>query len=539
MIHRRDVLRTAALGFGTLLLPTTGLAATGGAFTHGIASGEPGAQSVLLWTRYLAAQDSRLRCEVATDRNFRQVVGGGEVIADPERDHTARITVDGLRPDRWYFYRFVDRHGRSSPVGRTRTLPESGTDRFGIGLFSCSNLGFGFFNAYAHAAERRDLDLVVHVGDYLYEYARGTYPDTAQALPSRVLSPEHEIVSLEDYRVRHAIYRDDPDLQRLHARFPMVCMWDDHELANDAWRDGAENHQPAAEGDWGTRKQVAQQAYRDWMPVSDDNWRQYQIGELATLFKIETRITGRSAPLSLTTALKGQADVSKTLVDFRDLIWNDEARTLMGTTQEQWLYNGLRTSQATGTKWQILAQQVVMGSLSMPAIASRWLPSDASPQRRQQAMAMVAAATLGLPFNFDSWDGFPAARRRLFKAALESDSNLVVLSGDSHNGWGQNLGEEALPDAGVEFACQAVTSPGMERYLANVAPAKLSGALMAANPGLVVNDTSRRGYVSLNLTAQSVSGTWHFLKSVRERNTGIAENVRATVTRGQRRLIPG
>jgi alkaline phosphatase D len=539
MMQRREVLKTAALGLGALLVPTYGLAASRGAFTHGIASGEPEARSVLLWTRYLATQDSRLRCEVATDRNFRQVVGGGETMADPARDHTARLTVEGLRPDRWYFYRFVDRHGQASPVGRTRTLPESGTERFGIGLFSCSNLGFGFFNAYAHAAERRDLDLVVHVGDYLYEYARGTYPDAANALPSRPLAPEHEIVSLADYRARHAVYRNDADLQRLHARYPMVCMWDDHELTNDAWRDGAENHQPATEGDWETRKRIAQQAYRDWMPVADDNWRRYQIGELATLFKIETRITGRSAPLNLATALQGRADTENALVEFRDHIWSDGSRTLLGTTQEQWLYEGLRNSQASGTKWQVLAQQVVTGSLSMPAIASRWLPSDASPQRRQQATTMVVAATLGLPFNFDSWDGFPAARRRLFQAALESDSNLVVLSGDSHNAWGQNLGEESLPDAGVEFACHAVTSPGMERYLSNVAPAKLSGALLAANPGLVVSDTSRRGYVSLSLTAQSVSGTWHFLKSVRERNLDIAENVRATVQHGQHRLIPG
>lgn len=534
-ISRRHLLSAAALGAGITALPSFAqLFATRG-FTHGVASGEPATDSVLLWTRYVADGESRLRVEVAADTMFSRVVAGGEARATPERDHTARLTVTGLEPGRWYFYRFIAADGSTSPVGRTRTLPVGDVGRFGIGVFSCANIGFGWFNAYAHACERADLDLIVHVGDYIYEYARGAYPDAKQMVPGRRLEPEHETVTLADYRLRYACYRLDADLQRLHQSYPMVMQWDDHEFANDAWRDGAENHQSATEGDWAVRKEIAERAYREWMPVSDERWREYQIGKLATLFKLETRISGRSAPPDLEGALKGRQDIARALAEFRDGPLKDPTRTLLGETQEAWLRAALARSTASATRWQVVAQQVLMGEIVIPQEAAGWIGPDAPEPVRRRLAVGLAAARAGLPYNLDSWGGFPAARQRLLTDAARAGANLVVLAGDTHNAWAQNLslGREAV---GVEFATHSVSSPGFEYTLAGVDPLTIARAVRATNPGLAYLDASRRGYTSLLLTPEMVTGQFHFLRTVRERDTALAETVALRAQRNRRAL---
>ena len=539
-IDRRRLIQAAMFGLGALTVPgiTSILHARG--FTHGVASGEPGARSMLLWTRYVADGTAPLRVEVAVDTLFTRVVAGGIAVADPERDHTARLIVEGLAPGRWYFYRFIAPDGSMSPVGRTRTLPEDEATRFGIGLFSCSNLGFGWFNAYAHACLRSDLELMVHVGDYFYEYPVGSYPDVKSALPGRLLQPTHETVTLADYRLRHACYRLDPDLQRLHQSYPMVAQWDDHESTNDAWRDGAENHQPDTEGDWGVRKAAAVRAYRDWMPVADPGpggiaWGSYQIGPLATLFKAETRLEGRSGPLDLEAALKDRKDLERALTEFRDGPLQDPARTMFGEAQEAWLHEGLARSRRAGTRWQVLAQQVVMNDLVLPQQSAGWVAPDAPDFVKRRARVGVAAARLGLPFDFDAWGGFPAARARLLAAAQRADADLVVLSGDSHNAWGNDLRHDGRP-AGVEFATHSVTSPGIESLAARATPGEVTAALRTANPTIAYCDTSRRGYTSLQLTPDGVEGHWHFLRTVRERDTTVTETVRRRVERGRRVL---
>ncbi|MBM4231374.1 MAG: alkaline phosphatase, partial [Gammaproteobacteria bacterium] len=408
-IDRRQLLHAAMYGLGAIALPGVAQVLQARGFTHGVASGEPTADSVLLWTRFVADRDVRLSVEVACDVMFDRVVARGECTAEPDRDHTARTVIAGLAPGRWYFYRFIAPDGSVSTTGRTRTLPQDDVRRFGLGLFSCSNIGFGWFNGYAHACERADLDLVVHVGDYLYEYAIGTYPTLKELMPGRLIQPSHEILSLTDYRLRHACYRLDPDLQRLHQFYPMIAQWDDHELANDAWTGGAENHQSATEGDWVTRKAGAERVYNEWMPVSGERWREYQIGSLATLFKAETRITGRSELLELNVALKGTKNLTQALVDFRDGPLSAATRTLLGAEQEQWLRAGLRRSTDAKTRWQVLAQQVVMGEMVVPQQAKNWLGDDATETTRKELTVALAAARAGLPFNFDSWDGFPAA----------------------------------------------------------------------------------------------------------------------------------
>ncbi|HEX8445598.1 MAG TPA: alkaline phosphatase D family protein [Sphingomonas sp.] len=534
-IDRRLLVKASLLGLGALAIPGTAAILAARAFTHGVASGEPGPTSVLLWTRHVAANDSRLQCEVADDAAFTHIVGGGAVTARGDADHTAKLVVTGLKPGRWYFYRFIAEDGTKSPVGRTRTLPVGNVGHFGIGLFSCSNMPFGWFNAYGHAAARNDLDLLIHVGDYIYEYGGDTYPAPKDRVPGREVQPGHEILTLADYRLRHAAYRADPDLQALHQRFPMIAQWDDHEIANDSWEGGAQNHQPATEGDWATRKAIAERVYREWMPVSDRTYDSFQIGTLATIFRPETRITGRTKQLELAGALAGRADIDRALIDFRDGPWSAPERTLMGMQQERWLDGEFDRSTASGTRWQVLAQQIVMGSMRFPADAADWIPTNAPDAARRRAVALTAASKAGLPFNMDAWDGYPAARSRLLRKAQATGSNLVVLSGDSHNAWGNNLVEDGRP-AGVEFAGHSVTSPGFENYFPQTAAADVARALRATNPGLMFTDTSRRGYVSLAITPDEVVGDWHFVDSIRTRGTVLAGSHRMRVAMNRRVL---
>lgn len=533
VMDRRLLMKAGAFGLAAMATPGVAQLLTARGFTHGVASGEPSAKSVLLWTRHVGSGDSRLRGEVAADESFTKIVGGGDVSATAEHDHCAKLVVEGLAPDRWYYYRFVAPDGTMSEIGRTRTLPDGETARFGIGLLSCSNMSFGWFNAYGHAAARDDLDLMVHVGDYLYEYGPGKYPK--KDLPGRSVLPASEMVTLADYRLRYASYRADPDLRRLHQRFPMLAQWDDHELTNDCWTDGAENHQPDTEGDWAVRKAVAERVYREWLPVSDKRYDSYQIGSLATLFRPETRITGRSKQLELRDVLVGRDDVAKALAEFRGGSWSASERTVVGAEQEAWLHAGLARSVKAGTRWQILAQQIVMGSVRMPGTVADWAPAGA-PAEVHRALADIAAASKAdLPFNLDAWDGYPAARERLLRAAQECDSNLVVLSGDSHNAWGNNLAIDGRA-AGVEYAGHSVTSPGFETYFPTVAPADVSKALRETNPGLVYSDTSRRGYVSLQLSPDRVRGEWHYTPTITERTTGGVTSDGLNVRWGERRF---
>ena len=527
-MDRRSFIYASLGALGHFTLPGHAFAASlASGFTHGVASGEPGAHSVLLWTRFAAADDTRLHCEVSASPDFKRVLAGGTALASAARDHTARITVTGLQPNRWYHYRFIAPDGSVSTVGRTRTLPVGHTDKFDLGVFCCSSIGIGWFNAYAHAAQRDDLDLLVHVGDYIYEYGLSPDPNGRRTQPARNIDPSDETITLADYRLRYALYRRDPDLLALHARYPMVMQWDDHELANDAWQGGAQNHDDE-EGPWSVRRDAAIQAYRDWMPVSDANWNQYQIGDLATLFKVETRITGRSKQLDMSEALEGRTDIAAALREFRDGPWLDPARSMMGAEQERWLADALRSSTRNRTRWQVLAQQTVMGEWLMAPEVMDWVGGD-------RAQRNLIASQLGLPWSLDSWSGYPAARQRLLSSALQADANLLVLSGDSHTAWGQNLtvGTQA---AGVEFAGHAVTSGGMEGMFPRTSPNDVAAALQRANPGLLLSETGRRGYMSVHLSQQQASCDWHFFNTVRQRETQLAETRRLSVQPGRRVL---
>ncbi len=533
---RRTLFKLGALGLGALAAPALGQAA--GGFTHGVSSGEPGPHQALLWTRYVGGGETRLTWEVAERDDFRRLAASGHAAASPEHDWCAKAMARGLKPGRWYYYRFVAPSGAASVVGRTRTLPVGKTAKFRMAVFSCSNFGFGWFNAYAHAAVAGDFDLALHLGDYIYEYKRGTYPSAKQALAERVL-PLNETIALAGYRERLATYRADPDLQRLHQLLPMVAMWDDHETANDTWKDGAENHQPG-EGDWALRKAASERAWREWLPVSDDDFAAYEIGDLATLFRLETRHRARTEPVDLVEAWKsaapGQAEAA--LRVFRDGAWRDPGHTLLGRDQEAWLAAGLKRSKRARKTWQVLAQQVIMGRLALSDTVLAGLKPDAPGWLRDSLTAGVAAAREGLPYNMDAWDGYPAARERLLKSSLAADANLLVLAGDSHNAWAFDLDHDGHR-AGVELAGHSVTSPGAESSLPWIKPETLARDTVAANSQLKWCDTSRRGYLAVELTPAAATGEFRFMATVREKGTALAGTQRMTVLAGQRRFESG
>lgn len=536
-LDRRALLATGAFGLGGLVMPGGSLAAqalfAAQGFTHGVASGEPDSDSMLLWTRFVGPTrgPSKVRAEISLSPDFAKVAGGGEVITGPWRDHTAKITVGGLMPGTTYYYRFIGPDGSISQTGRTRTLPQGKVGKFNLAVFSCSNLGFGLFNAYAHAAARNDIDLVLHLGDYLYEYARGGY-DGGSDLAKRIL-PETEIYDLADYRTRYASYRSDPNLQALHAAFPMIVNTDDHEGANDAWEGGAENHQPD-EGDWTNRKNAAMQVWREWMPIGEQPWKSYDIGDLATYFRTDTRMIARSRPASYGAILRN-GDPAAALAAFRDGAWQDPAATMMGTEQENWLFHGFRAAGRQKKTWHVLGVGTNIGYNSTPPDALDWIDPKADARAAAFFKAGIAAGKAGLPYNLDNWGGYPQAKSRLLSAAQSIDANLIALTGDSHNAWAFDLMNGNRP-AGVEFGGHSVTSPGIESVTRPGDRDRIAKALVASSKELRWTDASNRGYMHVSLTPAAATCEWVFMDTVGSASTATKTSHRMKVRPGKKLL---
>lgn len=534
LIDRRRLILTGTLGLGAYAIP--GFAQTAPApptgFTHNVASGEPAADSMLFWTRYVPAtgDTARVKLEVSTSEDFARPVAGGEVVTGPWRDHTVKITAAGLSPATRYYYRFVGPDGSFSPVGQTRTLPTGAARSWKAAIFSCSNLPYGYFNAYAHAAARADIDCAIHLGDYLYEYEKGGYAPAGGAVGGRWPEPATEMIHLADYRLRYASYRADPDLQRLHQMKPMLVQWDDHESANDSWEGGAQNHDAAKEGAWDDRKNAAVQVYREWMPISDEPWKAYDIGTLATLFRTETRLIARSRQPEIA-KLFLETDPATALAKFRDGSWQDPAQTMMGWEQETWLAHAIAASVRAGTRWQVVGFGTIIGEQKAPEAALGWLKPDAPARSKAYITAGVMAARAGLPSNFDNWGGYPAARRRFLGQAQAAGANLICIAGDSHNAWAFDLAQDGKP-AGVEFAGHAVSSPGYENSIATD-PKVVAAALVSASSELKWCNTSRRGYMALTLSLNQASCDWVFCDTITTRTPAASVGHTATVQRGR------
>jgi len=526
--NRRDFFkRSGSAAVALAATPLFGHAATQ-VFQHGVASGDPLAERVILWTRVTPASAKALvpvKYVVATDPALTQIVASGTVRTAAARDWTVKVDATGLQPATTYYYRF-EAEGQFSPIGRTRTLPRGNVGSLRMAVVSCSNYAYGYFNAYRRIAERADLDLFMHLGDYLYEYGSGQYGNV------RACVPANEIVTLADYRARHAQYKGDADLQEVHRQLPMIAIWDDHETANNSWKDGAENHTEGAEGRWTDRVAAALQAYHEWMPVRElhpqqprhDN-RSFRFGNLAEFVMLEERLTARSQQLDATIPVPGVGYGFTQTGAFAD-----PSRQLLGSEEEAWLAQRLRDNNAT---WKFLGQGVMFAQL--------------------KAVAAPNAAGGGVFLNSDQWDGYQPARDRVY-TILKGDAehapvdNVVVLTGDIHSSWAADLsqdpnnpdvtsgGYDAASGAGsraVEFVGTSVTSPGI-----NDPSGQTAAFLRSVNPHFKYVDLNRRGYMLIDANAERVVCEWWYVDTVASPSNVQTFGTAFEVRSGTAHLVP-
>ncbi len=480
-------------------------------FKHGVASGDPLVDRVILWTRTsppVSASESAsisVRWTIALDEKLTQVVAKGATETSAARDYTVKVDIGKLSPGRAYFYAF-DALGEQSPVGRTKTLPQENVQRLRFASLSCSNYPAGYFNVYRCVANRPDLDAVIHLGDYIYEFANGVYGDGSDS--GRVPLPTGEAVTLADYRQRYAIYRTDIDLQEAHRQHPFIVVWDDHELANDAWSGGAVNH-GARQGDWHVRKMAAYKAYLEWMPIRESTesgihlYRQFRFGRLADLIMLDTR--------SLRDKHASRNDPDELA---------DPNRTLLGAQQEAWLFDQLKASKRADTAWRLLGQQIMFSSLTPPGARVQ---------------------------NVDVWDGYPAARARVL-AYLEREriDDLAILTGDVHSSWALDVPRRLRGDGAynartgqgslaVELVTPAVSSPPL---FADAAMRDRSTLLKLFAPHIKFLEGDSRGYVLLDITRSQLHADWYFVPTVAERSDREAKAASFVCERGSSRLLP-
>ena len=555
-ISRRELLQKSLASFGALSLPIS-LTACGGDsddgmqsdsvkadFLHGVASGDPLKDKVILWTR-LTPNDVSLRLEViweiALDQKFSQLVNFGKVQTAQAQDFTVKVDANKLRSNQRYYYRF--RYGNIiSPIGQTKTLPET-SNTVSFAVCSCSNYPAGYFHVYQEIA-KQDVDVVIHLGDYIYEYGKDGYAteDAAKLGRELALDNNKEMMTLDDYRKRYALYRKDIDLQTVHQRHPFIVIWDDHELANDTWKDGAENHTEETEGNKNEgkfieRKIAALQAYFEWMPirpVSDNDhlniYRQFNFGTLVQLTMLDTRVLARDRQLDYADYMTAQG---MNFQRFQEDL-NHPMRTLMGSTQLQWLQAQLEQSTAT---WNVLGQQVLMSKMLIPeelllplsqmdvvalnqkipelvTLKMRALQGDPSLTEIEKARLTLVA-----PYNLDAWDGYAAEREALYATLRKVDKKVVVLAGDTHNAWASDLYNQSGVHVGLELATSSVSSPGLEKYL-NIPLAQLQQFELAFKTlidELNYCNLNQRGYLTVHFTAQQMQANWVFVNTIKDR----------------------
>ncbi|MEM1147196.1 MAG: alkaline phosphatase D family protein [Pseudomonadota bacterium] len=489
-------------------------------FIHGVASGDPLPNGVIIWTR--VTPDAAFSNEavpvaigVFADADLQKPVQYGQDYARPERDFTVKVDLDGLSPDTEYYFRFIAKTASGdivSPIGRTRTTAASGETPIRFAVVSCSNYPFGRFHAYRDIANTPDLDAVIHLGDYLYEYGVDGYGGSTGQEIDRNHEPPLETITLEDYRIRHAQYKTDPDLQAAHAAAPWVCTWDDHESTNNSYRLGAENHNPeAGEGNWTDRKQAAVQAYLEWMPVRDPEigrarealYRRFDFGDVASVICLETRLTGRSNEISWFTELGGLEPAAIPLAAAGTMLKvQDTERTMLGAVQEEWLDAELKDSTAKNKAWQVLANQIIMARVRAPNFAVQLSDAQKAAQDVGYVQQLIDFSQLGLPWNLDAWDGFPAARDRLYASAEAAGARLVTLTGDTHTAWANTLIDRNNQQRGVEFGCTSITSPGFGTYMKEVE--NIGPLFEAANREVDFHDPFGNGWTLVTLTRDRV-----------------------------------
>lgn len=546
LIHSAGTVATTAVA-GTALVGCN-VSTLPAEFKYGVASGDPLTDRVIIWTHARFPNSNEnvyLNWQVSTSPTFNNFVSSGTVVSTLETGFTVKVDVLGLTAGTTYYYRFGYTFGVYSPVGVTRTLPAVDVSSVKLAVFSCSLYSAGYFNAY-DAASKSDAQFAIHLGDYIYEYGSdpAKFGNASAVQLGRVTAPTNDIVTLEDYRTRYATYRSDANLQALHAAMPWITVWDDHEFANNAWEDGAENHNAATQGSWAARKAIAARVYFEWMPIRAQDpsnllkiYRRFSFGNIFTLHMVDTRIEGRDKQYDA----YGDSDGGIQRYVTALTTGTDSTHRMMSATQQTWLTDGVASSTAT---WQIIGNQDIMAKMWFPAsvLQAQATATQAPTQANQQAVLkaisdfLTAKATPSsartttqaglvststnprLPYNLDSWDGYPLQRETILQTIKANGKKLVTLSGDSHNAWFTNLTTLVGDKVGVEFAGSSVTAPGFESVGLGELASSLDGTAVApgvqgSGLGLVDDlnyvDTKRRGYRSkFHMSKQHVLDHW-------------------------------
>ena len=511
-VTRRDALVGVS---AAVLAPACTLVGTieSGAFSHGVASGDPDTTSVIIWTRVSPAWGNRpIDWLVSDRRDFSRIVARGTATTGAERDFTVKVLVTALQPGGVYYYRFI-MGDASSTVGRARTLPLGRIDELKLAIASCSNYPFGYFNAYDAIGRDDSIDLVLHLGDYIYESgADGWGGDVGSAI-GRLHDPVHEIVTLADYRMRHAQYKSDAGSRRMHANHTLIPVWDDHESTNNPWRHGAQNHQPQTEGDWPTRRAMSLRAYYEWMPIRDPGdrnpaayWRHYAWGDLASLVTLETRHTGRDRQINYREhidSIDSQRDAER----FAAEVLGDPGRSMLSQPMDSFLVNALAESQAAGRPWHIIGNQTLMARVTVPSGTAGVLEQSSArsgdPSGNELARISARISMLGrygLPLNLDSWDGYGGARERLYGQCRDLGiDDLLVLTGDSHSFWINELIADGGQAMGYEVGTAGITSPGVFERFGPEASSEIDRMLAESNADILWTHNEDRGYVTVRL----------------------------------------
>jgi|TARA_B110000285_G_scaffold127172_1_gene143302 alkaline phosphatase D len=488
-------------------------------FNHGVASGDPSSDQVILWTRVTPEQPGPIKVilEVSSSSDFNNIAFTKSLKTSSLSDYTVKYDLsiqDIFQSGETFYYRF--KAGTAiSESGKTKTLALN-INKVKIGVFSCSNFPAGFFNAYQAAAEKNDLDLWLHLGDYLYEYPMGGYATSNAKKLGRVPSPLHEIITLADYRERHAQYKLDHGSKALHRNAPMIAVWDDHEFSNDTWKKGAENHSiDGSEGDFYARRSAAIKAYHEWMPIREQQnkrkiFREFKIGKLIQLLMLDTRQYERDKQIQPKDYLSDSGFNQASF--YSDL--NSLDRKLLGKEQLAWIEEKMT---AEDFKWTVMGQQVLMTKLKFPDL-SKMLKKEDVPTFLKPYLKFLG---LGIPSNLDAWDGYPAERNKFYRLMQKLNKNFISLAGDTHNSWVANLTNDEGTKVGIELGAPSVTSPGITDVL-KIDKKRFVEEIVDINPELDWMDPSQRGYLSLDFSEDELIATFNFIKELEKIDPSIS-----------------
>lgn len=552
-LNRRQTL----LGMSTAMILPAGCATPGmvsksyanDVFAHGVASGDPDSDSVVLWTRISGAtRATEVSWRVALDPDMDEVVASGTTRTNADRDYTVKVVPTGLASGTRHYYQF-EAAGMASPIGRTMTLPAGRLDQLVIGVASCSNYPFGHFNGYEAIADDDDIDVVIHLGDYIYEYDENSYGAEPGRRLGRVHEPRHEIVTLSDYRMRHAQYKSDPGSLAMHAMHPLIHTWDDHESTNNPWMGGAQNHQ-VGEGDWTERRARSLKAYYEWMPARDplpgqapeERWAHYRFGDLASVFTMESRHTARSEQIDLGANRDTLTDPDAA-ADFYSSVVGAEERRMLSASQEDFLAAGIAESIESGRPWRILANQTILAKVIAPNIDEPDMNTLLAAQPAESSSlleALTAVGKLGIPANMDAWDGYPAARNRLYGLARNAGArDLLVITGDTHVFWQNRLFAEDGEAMGVELGTTAITSPRGFYQLGEAATNRYDELVADNNDSVVWANGRFRGYIRLTLTRDSTRADFIAVSTIESTDYSVRTLRSATIRRRNGTLVYG